>query len=182
MTSKYPPCSCILKRAARCKSPVFLCPPACVPSPPHPQCPEMSGFVRSFQSYPRFHHQPHLPTRLTAISIVQPTGHSRHSPCNRTFFASAVTTQYPPQSSRSEFRFGARSEFRLQAVFFVIAAISNLHYPNVRKCPVLSGLLNAIPAITINPLYQQDLQQFPSRSRPDIPDIRPVAGPFSSPL
>ena len=47
--------------------------------------------------------------------------------------------------------------------------------PNVWKCPVLSGLFNPIPLITINPLYQQDLQQFPSRIRPDIPDIWPAA-------
>ena len=71
------------------------------------------------------------------------------------------------------------SDFRLQAVFFVIATIGNLHYTNVRKCPVLSGLRNAIPVITINPLYQQDLQQFPSPSRPDISQIgaalRPIA-------
>ena len=68
------------------------------------------------------------------------------------------------------------SEFRLQAVFFVIAAIGNLHYPNVRKCPVLSGPFNASPVFTTNPLYQQDLQQFSSFLRPDIPDIRPAAG------
>ena len=71
---------------------------------------------------------------------------------------------------------GHGSEFRLLAVFLVIATISNLNYPNVRKCPVLSGLLNAIPVTTINPMYQQDLQQFYSCSRPDIPDIRPAAG------
>jgi len=41
-----------------------------------------------------------------------------------------------------------------------MVTIGNLHYPNVRKCPVLSGLLKAIPVITINPLYQHDLQQF----------------------
>ena len=45
-----------------------------------PQCPEMSGFVRSSQRSPRFHHQPPVPTRLTAISIVQPTRHTRHPP------------------------------------------------------------------------------------------------------
>ena len=57
-----------------------------------------------------------------------------------------------------------------------MVTIGNLYNTNVRKCPVLSGLPNAIPAITINPLYQQDLQQFPSPSRPDIPDIRPTGG------
>ena len=46
-------------------------------------------------------------------------------------------------------------------------------FANVLKCPVLSGLLNAIPVITINPMYQQDLQYFPSCGRPDIPDISP---------
>ena len=41
------------------------------------------------------------------------------------------------------------------------------------ECPVLSGLLNAIPVITINPLYQKDLQQFSPCIRPDTPDIPP---------
>ena len=52
-------------------------------------------------------------------------------------------------------------------------SVSVVKSPNVWKCPVLSGLLNPIPLITINPLCQQDLQPFPSRTRPDIPDIRP---------
>lgn len=30
-------------------------------------------------------------------------------------------------------------EDRLKAVFFVIAPIGNLHYPNIRKCPVFSS-------------------------------------------
>ena len=52
-------------------------------------------------------------------------------------------------------------------------AIGNLYYLNVRKCPVLSGLPNAIPVITNNPLYEKDLQQFPLCGRPDMPDIPP---------
>ena len=43
------------------------------------------------------------------------------------------------------------------------------------QCPVLSGLLNAIQVITINPIYQQDLQQFLWYIRPAIPDIRLAA-------
>ena len=46
---------------------------------------------------------------------------------------------------------------------------------NVRKCLVLSGPFNAPPVFNINLLYQHDLQQFPSCSRPDIPDIRPAS-------
>ena len=56
-------------------------------------------------------------------------------------------------------------------------SVSVVKFANVRFCPVLSGPFKATPAFTINPLYQQDLQQFPSCSRPDIPDIRP-ADPF----
>ena len=59
-------------------------------------------------------------------------------------------------------------------------SVSVVKFANVRKCPVLSGLLNAIPVTIINPLFQQDLHQFPSPSRPDIPDIRPIPRPFSS--
>ena len=50
------------------------------PSPHNPHCLEMSGFVRSSQRHPRFHHQPPVPTGLTAISIMQPTGHTGHPP------------------------------------------------------------------------------------------------------
>ena len=52
-------------------------------------------------------------------------------------------------------------------------SVSVVKFANVQKCPVLSGLLNAISVLTINPLYPQDLQQFPPCTRPDIPDIRP---------
>ena len=45
---------------------------------------------------------------------------------------------------------------------------------NVRKCPVLSGLYKAPTVLTINPLYQRDLQHFSSCGRPDMPDIRPA--------
>ena len=36
-------------------------------------------------------------------------------------------------------------------------SVSVVKFANVRKCPVLSGLPNASPVLTINPLYQQDL-------------------------
>ena len=67
-------------------------------------------------------------------------------------------------------------KFRLKAVFSLLATIGNLHHTNVWKCPVLSGPSVATPVFTINPLYQQDLQQFPSCSRPDIEDIRLAEG------
>ena len=50
-------------------------------------------------------------------------------------------------------------------------SVSVVKFANVRKCPVLSDLLRAILGFIINPLYQHDLPQFPSFSRPDIPDI-----------
>ena len=122
-----------------------------------PQCPEMSGFVRSSQRYPGYHHQPPVPTGLTAVSIVHPTGHTRHSPrtrsSSRPLRASRLVSHAPKATS----------------------SVFSAFYPNVRKCPVLSGLSKAIPVVTINILSQQDLHQFPSCSQPDI---RLAAGVF----
>ena len=120
----------------------------------------MSGFVRSSQRYRRYHHQPLLTKRLTTISLIPPTGHTRHSP-------RSSSSSRPLRALRAF----AVSLVRPKAASSVFSAF----YPNVRKCPVLSGLLNAIPATAINPLCQQDLQQFASCIRPDIPDIRPAA-------
>ena len=111
----------------------------------------MSGFVRSLQSCHRSNHQPPVTTRLIAISIVGPTGHSPRS----------RTSSRPPSRLRAVSLVGPKAPSSVFSAFC----------PNVRKCPVLSGLLNAIPVITINHLSQQDLQQFPSCGRPDIPDI-----------
>ena len=117
-------------------------------------------------------------TSLTTMSHATnrggPMGHRRHTGLQPVRWRQ---TQSPPSSSNRQppFTLRSRSEFR-----FVVPPsgglrrhrrIGNLHYPNVRFCPVLSGLLNTIPVITLNIFYQQDLQHFPSRSRPDIPDI-----------
>ena len=124
----------------------------------------MSGFVRSSHRFPRSHHQPPVPTGLTAISIVQPTGHTRHPPQSRS------SSRLP-----SRLRAFAGSLVGPKAPSSVFSAFC----PNVRKCPVLSGLPNAPPVSTINPLYQQDLQKFTPCSRPDIGQtgiaLRPIA-------
>ena len=115
-----------------------------------PQCPEMSGFVRSFRPFPRSHPQPPVPTELTAIYIAQPTGHTGHPPRSRS-------------SSRS-----LRALRALRLVCLALKAASSVFSAfsqNVRKCPVLSGLLNvtyplhkSLNTVTIDTYHSFPLQ------------------------
>ena len=133
-------------------------------------------------------------TSLTTMSHAKkrgsPMGHRRHTSLQPVRWR---PTQSPPSSpnrqppftlrSRLEFRFVVpvrSSAFRRS--FVVRAAIGNLHHPNVWFCLVLSGLFKAPTIFAIKILFYQDLQQIPSRRRPDIPDIRPAARPLRYPL
>ena len=134
--------------------------PVFPPRPPHTFAtrPSMSGNVRF------------CPV-LSTLSPLSPS-----TPCNQTTY-----NNFPHTADRTYQTFAPQQLFfasssrssRLVSLVRPKAASSvfSAFYPNVRKCPVLSGLLNAIPVITINPMYQHDLQQFTSCLRPDIPDI-----------
>ena len=104
---------------------------------------------------------------------------SPSTPCtNRTYsnFRPAPDRTYQTSAPQPDF---LRVRLRaLRARLVCLApkvSVFSAFYPNVRKCPVLSGLSKAIPVVTINILSQQDLHQFPSCSQPDI---RLAAGVF----